>query len=141
MTAEASVVEVTLQSTLKNVGVAEEVARRISTTAGFDEEERHKIEMAVHESMINAICHGNKNDESKKVWLRCQIYHDRLEIQVRDEGSGFDLDSVADPLASENLLKLSGRGIFLIRAFVDEFRVKNIQGWGTEVTLVKRLIS
>ncbi len=138
MTADPSVVEVRLESTLKSVEVAEDIVQRVCTTAGFDDEDQHKIGMAVHESMINAIWHGNKNDASKHVWLRFDIYPDRLEIHIRDQGSGFDLASVPDPLASENVLKVSGRGIFLIRSFVDEFQVKNIPGSGTEVTLVKR---
>ncbi len=134
-------VEVTLESDLKNVEVAEEISRRVAGTAGFDEDEQHRIEMAVHESMINAIWHGNKNDSSKSVWLRFQIHRDRLEIRIRDQGNGFDPKHIPDPLADENLLNVSGRGIFLIRSFMDEFRVEHINGKGTEVTLVKRLSS
>jgi serine/threonine-protein kinase RsbW len=141
MAGQPSVVEVTLESNLANVEVAEEIARRVSSTAGFREEDQHKIEMAVHESMINAVWHGNKNDASKSVWLRFQIYRDRLEIRVRDQGKGFDLRSIPDPLEDQNLLKVSGRGIFLIRTFMDEFRVEHISGLGTEVTLVKNLDS
>src|ERR1039458_4625506 len=77
MTPETSVVEVTLESDLKNVEVAEEITRRVAGTAGFDEDEQHRIEMAVHESMINAIWHGNKNDPSKNVWLQFKIHPDR----------------------------------------------------------------
>ena len=139
MTSEPSVVEVILVSDLKNVEVAEEIVRRVAGKAGFDEESQHQIEMAVHESMINAIWHGNKNDPSKSVWLRCEIFKDRLEIHVRDQGNGFNISQVPDPCSSENLLKVSGRGIFLIRAFMDEFHVKHLGGLGTEVTLVKRM--
>jgi len=131
------VVEVTLESDLKNVEVAEEISLRVASTAGFGEEDQHRIEMAVHESMINAIWHGNKNDHSKSVWLRFQIHRDRLEIRIRDQGKGFDLKHIPDPLADENLLNVSGRGIFLIRSFMDEFRVEQIAGAGTEVTMVK----
>jgi serine/threonine-protein kinase RsbW len=95
--------------------------------------------MAVHESMINAIWHGNKNDASKSVWLRFEIYKDRLEIRVRDQGNGFNVAEVPDPRSTENLLKVSGRGIFLIRTFMDEFHVKCLPGRGTEVTMVKRI--
>jgi serine/threonine-protein kinase RsbW len=136
-----SVVEVALESDLKNVEIAEEIARRVSGTAGFDEDDQHRIEMAVHESLINAIWHGNKNDSSKQVWLRFHIHGDRLEIRIRDQGAGFDASKIPDPLASENLLNVSGRGIFLIRTFMDEFHVQSIAGCGTEVTLVKRLNS
>jgi len=141
MTLDASVVEVTLESNLKNVEVADEVSRRVSATAGFDEEAQQQIEMAVHESLINAIWHGNKNDERKRVWVRYQIYRDRLEVRIRDQGLGFDIEELPDPLAQENLLNVSGRGIFLIRTFMDEFRVEKIQGEGTEVILVKRFNS
>ena len=139
MTSEPSVVEVTLESDLKNVEVAEEIVRRVAATAGFGEESEHQIEMALHESMINAIWHGNKNDASKSVWLRFEIYKDRLEIRVRDQGNGFNIAEVPDPCSTENLLKVSGRGIFLIRTFMDEFHVKHLPGSGTEVTLVKRI--
>ena len=139
MTSEPSVVEVTLESDLKNVEVAEEIVRRVAGMAGFGEESEHEIEMALHETMINAIWHGNKNDASKSVWLRFDIYKDRLEIRVRDQGNGFNIAEVPDPCATENLLKVSGRGIYLIRTFMDEFRVKRLPGSGTEVTLVKRI--
>jgi serine/threonine-protein kinase RsbW len=139
--AEGSVVEVVLESDLKNVEVAEEITRRISSTAGFGEDDQHKIDMAVHETLINAIWHGNRNDPSKHVWLRFEIFGDRLEIRVRDQGNGYDPSKVPNPLTQENLLAVSGRGIFLMRTFMDEVRVNTREGQGAEVTLVKRLNS
>ncbi len=139
MTTPDSVVEVVLESDLKNVEVAEEIARRVSGTAGFDEDDQHRIDMAVHETLINAIWHGNKNDPSKHVWLRFEIFSDRLEIRVRDQGNGYDPGNLPDPLAEENILNVSGRGIFLIRTFMDEYRVESKAGRGTEVILVKWL--
>jgi serine/threonine-protein kinase RsbW len=141
MTNESSVVEVTLESDLKNVEVADEISRRVTTTAGFAEEEREQIEMAIHESLINAIWHGNKNDGTKQVWMRYAILADRLEVRIRDQGEGFDLNAVRDPLQEENLLRVSGRGIFLIRSFMDEFRVEKLREGGTEVTMIKRIDS
>jgi serine/threonine-protein kinase RsbW len=141
MTPERSVVEVTLESDLKNVEVAEEITRRVAGTAGFDEDDQHRIEMAVHETMINAIWHGNKNDPSKNVWLHFKIHPDRLEIRIRDQGTGFDPNRIPDPLENDNLLNVSGRGIFLIRAFMDDFRVEHVSGRGTEVTMVKNISS
>src|SRR5215472_14911404 len=138
MAAETDVTELTLESTLDSVEVAEEAAHRVTVLAGFEEEEQHKIEMAVHESVINAVAHGNHHDASKKVWLRFELHKDRLVIRIRDQGTGFDLNHVPDPLAAENLLRVSGRGIFLIRTFMDEFRVDVHKGAGTEVTMVKR---
>ena len=139
MTTDASVVELVLESDLKNVEVAEEVTRRVSGTAGFDEDEQHRIDMAVHETLINAIWHGNKNDPKKSVWLRFQIFSDRLEIRVRDEGTGYNPEKVPDPLKDENLLNSSGRGVFLIRTFMDDYRVESKAGKGTEVVLIKKI--
>ena len=133
-----STVEAVFESDLGNVEAAEELVHRVCRSLAFDEEEQHKISMAVHESMINAIWHGNKNDPAKRVWVQFQIYSDRLEIHIRDEGTGFDISQVPHPLEPENLLKVSGRGIFLIRSFMDDFQVRRPPGGGTEVTLVKR---
>ena len=141
MTKDTSVVEVTLESSLKNVEVADELSRRVTTTAGFLEDEREQIEMAIHESLINAIWHGNKNDENKRVWLRYQIHEDRLEVRIRDQGDGFDLNAIPNPLEEENLLRVSGRGIFLIRSFMDEFQVNKLREGGTEVVMIKRFNS
>ncbi len=138
MSCEPESIEVTLESTLKSAETAEELTTKVCSQAGLDEEAQHQVGMAVHESLMNAVRHGNKHDTSKHVWLRFQLYPDRLEIHIRDQGSGFDLRRVPDPREAENLLKVSGRGIFLIRSFVDEFRVYNRQGQGTEVILVKR---
>jgi serine/threonine-protein kinase RsbW len=139
MGARANVVEVKFESDLKKLEQAEDIVHRVCASLGFDEEEQHKIGMAVHESMINAIWHGNRNDKSKHVWLRFDVLPDRLEIRVRDEGAGFELKRVPDPLEEDNLLKISGRGIFLIRSFMDDFRVEKAAGQGTEVVLVKRI--
>ncbi len=136
---EASVVEVTLESTLKNVEVAEEVSRRVSATAGFGSEAAFQIEMAVHEAVINAIYHGNKEDPGKNVLLRFLIFQDRLEIHVCDQGGGFDPGLLPDPVAEENLMNVSGRGIFLVRKFMDELNIETSANSGTEVTMIKRL--
>ncbi len=141
MKPKASIVEVTLESTLKNVEVAEEISRGVSATAGLDPEASFQVEMAVHETVINAICHGNHQDPSKSVVLKFLIFEDRLEIHVRDEGKGFDPGSLPDPVAEENLLNVSGRGIFLVRKFMDEFKVETSAGSGTEVMMVKHLNS
>jgi serine/threonine-protein kinase RsbW len=134
----ASVIEVTLESSLKHMEMVEEIARRVSKTAGFGSEEEFQIELAVHETVINAIAHGNKEDPSKIVWLQFRIFDDRLEIHVRDQGEGFDLSKVPDPLAEENLLHISGRGMFLIQQFMDEMHVVRNCGVGTEVIMTKK---
>ncbi len=138
MGSEPEVIELMLASTLKSVERAEALAAEVCGKAGFEEEDRHRIEMAVHETMINAVRHGNKEDVSKQVRLVFKLFPDRLEIQIGDQGPGFEPAQLTDPLEAGNLLKTSGRGIFLARSFVDEFRVQRIEGAGTEVTLVKR---
>jgi serine/threonine-protein kinase RsbW len=141
MAADLSRVEITFDSDLRSVEKAEEITHQACEAAGLDEDDQHKVEMAVHESMINAVCHGNKYDTNKRVWFRLQVFPDRLEIRIRDQGEGFNPSSLPDPLDSENLLRVSGRGIFLIRAFMDDFTIHNLPGIGTEVTLVKRISS
>ena len=128
-----------LESNLANVERAEEAARSVAAKMGFDEEGEFHVEMAVHEAVINAIHHGNKEDPSKKVHIRFLVFEDRLEIHVRDEGQGFDPATLPDPLARENILSDSGRGIFLVRKFMDELRVEKSPAGGTDVIMVKNL--
>src|SRR4029450_2947773 len=87
---------------------------------GFDEEASHYMSVAVRESVVNAIKHGNQQDESKRVLVRFTLHERALEVGGRDQGTGFDPGVVADPLAPENLLKAYGRGIFFMRQFMDE---------------------
>ena len=113
-------VSYTLDSTLDTVNSAEEAASQIATEAGFGDEEVMKIAMAVREAAVNAVLHGNAYDPGKKVTIDFERTAQDLVITIRDQGRGLDLAKVPDPLAPENLLKTSGRGIFLIRSFMDE---------------------
>jgi serine/threonine-protein kinase RsbW len=130
-------VERFLDSTLESVDSAEELAVGVAQRAGFDEDELMRIGMAVRESMVNAIVHGNRYNANKKV--RFSVAHNggRLTVRIADQGDGFDFENLPDPLAPENLMRTSGRGIFLIRSFMDEFRLRRLEPRGTEVTLVK----
>jgi serine/threonine-protein kinase RsbW len=141
MKPEANIVEVILESKLANVDQVEEAARSVASKAGFDHQAQFQIEMAVHEAVINAIHHGNKEDPSKKVYVKFLVFDNRLEVHVRDEGQGFDPSIIPDPLAEENILNVSGRGIFLVRKFMDEFKVQKSPAGGTEVIMVKHLTS
>ena len=129
-----------MESTLESVNKAEEMADQISSQAGFDEDTRGGISMAVREAMINAVLHGNAYDPAKRVNLTFEQNGQELIITITDEGKGLNPDEVPDPLAPENLLKQSGRGIFLMRAFMDEVRFRKLDP-GTEITLIKRLQS
>ena len=141
MAKESIRVEITLESSLKHVELIEGIAQTVAKQCGFGEDEVHQIFMAVHECAINAICHGNKEDLGKQVGLSLLVHPDRLEIRVRDQGESFNPTDVPDPLDQENLMKPTGRGIFLIQAFMDEFRVERCENWGNEVVLIKRLPS
>jgi serine/threonine-protein kinase RsbW len=130
-----------LESTLESVDSAEEMALGVAQRAGFDDDDLMKIGMAVRESMVNAVVHGNRYNTNKKVRFSVAHHAERLTVRIADEGEGFDPDSLPDPLAPENLMRTSGRGIFLIRSFMDEFDIRRGEGGGMEVTLVKYSVS
>jgi serine/threonine-protein kinase RsbW len=132
-------VEVTLETRLESVNQAEEESLRVAAAAGFDDDDCHKIGMAVREGVINAFHYGNGECCDKKIHLSFDLTPEKLTIHVVDEGNGFKLASVPDPLAEENLLKTSGRGIFLMRAFMDEFDVKQGKTGGAEIIMSKLL--
>jgi serine/threonine-protein kinase RsbW len=120
------------------------VSDHIGRLAGLDDDSLHWVSVAVRESVVNAIKHGNKNDESKRVVVEFTPVpgHDpqELVIRVQDEGEGFDPEEVADPLAPENILKSSGRGIFLIRSFMDDVQLQRGKTRGMEVRMVKKVV-
>jgi serine/threonine-protein kinase RsbW len=137
MTAQSKV-SYRMESTLESVNKAEEMADQIAAQSGFDEDVRGGISMAVREAMINAVLHGNAYDPAKRVNLTFEQNSRELIITIGDEGRGLEPDEIPDPLAPENLMKQSGRGIFLIRAFMDEVRFRKLEP-GTEITLIKRI--
>ena len=131
-------VSYTLDSTLDTVDNAEQQATRIATELGFGDDEVMQISMAVREGAVNAVLHGNAYAPDKKVILAFERTSADLVITIRDQGSGIDLSSIPNPLAPENLLKTSGRGIFLMRSFMDEVEIRPSQT-GTEVKLIKHV--
>ena len=135
----AHTVEEALESTLESVDQAEDIVLREAREMGFDEDEQHHIGISLRECMVNAVVHGNRYNSRKKVRLVVSRTPERLEILVGDEGQGFDLQQVPDPLAEENLLRQSGRGVMMIQAFMDEFQVLRREPLGTEVRMVKYL--
>jgi serine/threonine-protein kinase RsbW len=119
------------------------VSDHLARGVGLDEDSLHWVGVAVRECVINAIKHGNQNDASKRVFVEFQTAAPadvpELAIRVRDQGAGFDPEVVANPLAPENLLKSSGRGIFLIRSFMDDVQLQRAPEGGMEVRMVKRV--
>jgi serine/threonine-protein kinase RsbW len=107
-------------------------------TCGVSEELAFGIEMALREAVTNAMVHGNQEDEAKSVEVVFNCHDNELEFEVRDQGEGFDPAKVPDPTNAENLLKTSGRGIFLMRTFMDEVEWLNRPEGGTSVRMTKR---
>jgi serine/threonine-protein kinase RsbW len=130
--------QLVLPSHIEAVADAAAAAADFARSCGLAEDAAFGIDMAVREAITNAIVHGNKEDESKKVELTFNCSQNAVEIQVRDQGEGFDPGSVPDPTAPENILKTSGRGNFLIRNLMDEVDWSSSADGGTMVRMVKR---
>jgi serine/threonine-protein kinase RsbW len=133
--------EVTLDTHVESVNLAEEMCLRVAEEAGFGEDDCYRIGMSVREGVINAFHYGNQEKPEKKIHLAVDITPEKLVIHVLDEGKGFNLSSVPDPLAQENLLSTSGRGIFLMRSFMDDFDVVPGRTGGAEIIMSKKLPS
>jgi serine/threonine-protein kinase RsbW len=129
-------VDTVYDSTLESVDAAEALALEVAEQAGFQEEDLHKIGMAVREAVVNAVVHGNRYNLKKKVHFSVSSDSEGLMVTVADEGDGFEPEELPDPLSEENLLRQSGRGLLLIKAFVDEFDMRKAPPLGTEVRLV-----
>ncbi len=125
-----------LESTLESVNTVEQAALELAAKSGFGEDDCGRIGIAVREATVNAIYHGNQYDPAKHVTVCFESTPESLTIAVRDEGPGLDPKALPDPLAPENFLKSSGRGIFLIRTFMDEVRFPAVAS-GTEITMTK----
>jgi serine/threonine-protein kinase RsbW len=127
-----------LNSTMESVGQVEAAADKMAGEAGLDEDERFHVTMAVREAAVNAVLHGNEYDPAKHISVCCENTGKSLVFTIADQGRGLDPETLPDPLAPENLLRGTGRGIFLIRSFMDEVHFRQLHP-GTELTLVKHL--
>jgi serine/threonine-protein kinase RsbW len=132
-------VDTLLDSALESVDRAEELVVDVAKKAGINDDDALSLGMAIRECMVNAVVHGNRYNLNKKVHLTITRTPERVVIKIADEGEGFELEQLPDPVAEENLLRHSGRGIFIIRAFTDDFHVRRLCPSGTEVTLVKNV--
>lgn len=139
MNKTANKIEVSIGSALEYLDLVQTVTDCVTSFMGFDEDTAHWIGMSVRESVTNAIQHGNKLDQNKKVDIRFEVSPDSLEISVKDQGNGFRVDDLPSPLDPENLLKPSGRGIFYIKSFMDEVEFRAHSQGGMEVHMVKRM--
>lgn len=136
---EARTVRLDIASRIELLDTVQVTLTHLAGMAGFDEDACHYMSVAVRESVVNAIKHGNKLDEALRVGIEFVVHDGSLEIHVEDHGKGFDPGQVPDPVAEENLLKAYGRGIFFMRSFMDEVRFAFPPTGGTRVTMVKRV--
>jgi serine/threonine-protein kinase RsbW len=135
----ANRIEVTMETLLDSVALAEGITERVARAAGFHDDDCLKIGMSVREGVINAFRYGNEEQRHKKIQLNFEVTEEKFVVHIVDQGRGFDPRQVPDPLAEENLLKTSGRGIFLMRTFMDEFEVRRTPQGGAELVMAKKL--
>jgi serine/threonine-protein kinase RsbW len=139
LTTESGPIRMSLSSRFENIEMAQHLCGKLVDGRGLPDETRHWILMALREGLANAIKHGNARDLAKRVHLEMNVVDGWLQIRIRDEGAGFDPSKIDDPLAPENRLKTSGRGIFYMKTFMDEVRFSRAEGGGTELVLRKNL--
>ena len=142
MTNNGHTIRLEFSSAFEMLDLVQIVGDAFGRLAGLDDEALHWIGVAVRESVINAIKHGNRFDVSKLVEVDFSMTPSaaptELLIRIRDYGDGFDPEELPDPLAPENLLKASGRGIFFMRSFMDDVQIQRAPGGGMEVRMLKR---
>ena len=136
-------VHIDFHSSLGMLDFVQMISEYVARTVGLDDDSVHWVTVAVRESVVNAIKHGNCYDVHKRVHVEFTALEDSgapgIVILVRDEGCGFDPATIADPLAPENLMKANGRGIFLMRTFMDEMTFQRSEAGGMQVRMVKRV--
>ena len=111
----------------------------VGRLTGLDEDQLFDVSVAVRESVVNAIKHGNKNDQTKRVVVEFStVPRDQMTVRVQDQGEGFDPEDVPDPLSPENLMKGSGRGILFMRNYMDDVSIGRAQDGGMQVWMMKK---
>src|SRR5687767_825491 len=136
-------VHLEIHSTIEALDLVQAVTEHIARRLGFDDEALHWTAMAVRESVVNAITHGNDSDPAKIVFIDYSAAPDskpaEFIVAVRDQGRGFDPETLKNPLTPENMLSVNGRGVFLIRQFMDEVTIRRAAAGGMEVRMTKRI--
>src|SRR5688572_18331751 len=136
-------VHLEIHSTIEALDLVQAITEHIARRVGFDEDSLHWTTMAVRESVVNAITHGNASDPAKIVFIDYtatpELEPADLIVSVRDQGSGFDPETVKNPLTAENVLSASGRGVFLIRQFMDDVSMRRAPQGGMEVRMTKHI--
>ena len=128
---------IALESKMESTSRAAAMVVRFAKQQHYGKCQCHEIELAVREAVANAVLHGNRCDSSKKVFLSAEMSPPGLMICIRDEGKGFDPNAVPNPLVPGNLLQESGRGLFLVKAYMDKVIWRPARAGGTEIILIK----
>ena len=143
MLTESHVVRIELPSSFDLLDLVQIVSDKLTSIAGMEEDATHWVSVAVRESVINAIKHGNKEDRGKHVTVEFLLTPrerpSEFVVEVSDEGEGFDPEEVANPLDAENVLKSSGRGIFFMKSFMDDVTMSRRPEGGMSVRMSKKL--
>jgi serine/threonine-protein kinase RsbW len=143
MISDRHVVRIELPSSFELLDLVQVLSDRMTALAGLGEDAMHWVSVAVRESVINAITHGNKEDRRKHVTVEFGLSPrsnpDQFMVEVLDEGEGFDPTVIANPLDAENVLKSSGRGIFFMRSFMDDVTMTRRPQGGMSVLMRKKL--
>jgi|SRR6186713_358082 len=143
MGSDGHLIRLELPSSFELLDLVQHLSDRLSSMAGLDEDATHWVSVAVRESVINAIKHGNREDRDKHVTIEFELspraHPAEFVVEVLDEGEGFDPDHVANPLDPENVLKSSGRGIFFMKNFMDDVRIARRPEGGMSVRMLKKL--
>lgn len=127
-----------LLSAYENIELAQRVLAELCGSADIDDETTYWVGMALREALANAIKHGNKLSSEKRVLVHMLLVDGQLQIEVEDEGGGFDPTCLEDPTSPGNLLRSSGRGVFYMHQFMDEVNFRAGELGGTRVELIKR---
>jgi serine/threonine-protein kinase RsbW len=140
---DGHLIRLEIPSSFDLLDIVQVLSDRMSTVAGLDEDSMHWVSVAVRESVINAIKHGNREDQAKHVTveftLKPRTTPEEFVVRVLDEGKGFDPDGIANPLDPENVLKSSGRGIFFMKSFMDDVAIERRPEGGMSVRMSKKL--
>jgi serine/threonine-protein kinase RsbW len=130
-------VEVKLETAWQSIDLAQAITEQVAESAGFEGDDIHKIAMSVREGVINALHYGNRMQRHKSIHMVFTFEPKRLVIRMIDEGQGFETERIEDPLAEENLMKTSGRGLLIVKAFMDEMHVGRGSNGGAELMMAK----
>lgn len=143
MLTDQHLIRLEIPSSFHLLDLVQALSDRMSAIAGLDEDSTHWVSVSVRESVINAVKHGNRENPDKHVTVEFTLAPrtnpGEFSVTVLDEGEGFDFQEVEDPLAPENLLKSSGRGIFFMRNFMDDVAITRRPEGGMSVRMVKKL--